>query len=136
MKFSQLEIYQLIYIFSLFCFLNIWRRCCASAYAMLNTEIISTIKYIPIKNYRVLSPNYRGKWWAYVHLIRGAANHPIILRYETCKCVSCACIISEASTKNKYEEKMHIEVSETIFLRLFQQEKWPLRSAYKHSFSL
>ena len=32
----------------------------------------------PIKNYRGLSPNYRGKRWVYVHFIRGAANPPII----------------------------------------------------------
>ena len=29
--------------------------------------------YYPIKNYRGLSPNYRGERWAYVHLMRGAA---------------------------------------------------------------
>ena len=34
--------------------------------------------YYPIKNYRGLSPIYRGKQWAYVHFIRGAANHPVI----------------------------------------------------------
>ena len=38
---------------------------------------IATI-YYPIKNYRGLSPNYRGKRWAYVHFIGGAANYPII----------------------------------------------------------
>ena len=32
----------------------------------------------------------------------------------------CAYIVSEAFTNKNYEEKMHIEVSETIFLRLFQ----------------
>ena len=40
------------------------------------------------------------------------------------------------NARYEYEEKMHIEVSETIFLGLFQWEKCPLRSAYKHSFSL
>ena len=32
----------------------------------------------PIKNYRRLSPNYRGERWAYVHFIGGAANYSII----------------------------------------------------------
>ena len=32
----------------------------------------------PIKNYRGLSPHYREKRWAYVYLIRGAANPSII----------------------------------------------------------
>ena len=32
----------------------------------------------PIKNYRGLSPTYRGKRWAYVHFIGDAANYPII----------------------------------------------------------
>ena len=83
--------------------------------------------YYPIKNYRGLSPNYRGERWAYVHFIGGAANYPIIypepplgLHHEACKCVYLRILISEASTNIKYEEKMHIEVSETIFLRLFQ----------------
>ena len=38
---------------------------------------VSCAKY-PIKNYRGLSPDYRGKRWAYVLFIRGAANPPII----------------------------------------------------------
>ena len=58
------------------------------------------------------------------------------LHHEACKCVYLRILISETFTNKKYEEKMHIEVSETIFLRLFQYEKWPLHSAYKHSFSL
>ena len=42
------------------------------------------------------------------------------LHHEACKCVYVRILISETSTNKKYEEKMHIEVSETIFLRLFQ----------------
>ena len=34
--------------------------------------------FYPIKNYRGLSPNYRGQRWAFVHFIGGAANYPII----------------------------------------------------------
>ena len=37
-----------------------------------------TIGKYPIKNYRRLSPGDRGKRWAYVLFIRGAANYPII----------------------------------------------------------
>ena len=36
------------------------------------------LREYPIKNYRRLSPNYRGKRWAYVLFIRGAANPPVI----------------------------------------------------------
>ena len=39
---------------------------------------IEIVMEYPIKNYRGLSPNYRGEWWAYVHFIGGAANYPII----------------------------------------------------------
>ena len=66
------------------------------------TKIISglfknaTTRLYPIKNYRGLSPNNRGKRWAYVPFIRGAANHPIILHYEACKC-SYLCIYSKWS---------------------------------------
>ena len=81
----------------------------------------------PIKNYRGLSPNYRGQRWAYVHFIGGAANYPIIypyptfgLHHEACKCVYLRILISKSSTYKKYEEKMHIEGSVTIFLKLFQ----------------
>ena len=83
--------------------------------------------YNPIKNYRELSLNYRGERWAYVHFIGGAANYILIypqptfgLHHEACKCVYLRILISEASTNIKYEEKMHIEVSKTIFLRLFR----------------
>ena len=80
----------------------------------------------PIKNYRGLSPNYRGERWAYVHLIRGAANHPIIylsahLQYTPRKLKICFLRIlrSEAPTNKKYEEKRHIEASKTILLSSF-----------------
>ena len=68
-----------------------------------------------------------GERWAYVHLIREAASPPIIylrptfgLHHGACKCVYLRILISEAPTNKKYEEKMHIEVSETIFLKLFR----------------
>ena len=86
--------------------------------------------HFPIKNYRKLSPNYKRERWAYVPLIRGAADSSIIylpptfgLYHEAFKCVYLRILISEAPTKNKYEEKMHIEASKTIFLRLFQWRK-------------
>ena len=51
----------------------------------------------------------------------GAANHSIIVHYETCKyAYTCACLVSEASTNKKYEEKMHIKARKTIFLTLLQ----------------
>ena len=74
--------------------------------------------YYPIKNYGGLSPNYRGKRWAYVNLIRGAANHSIILYYEACKCAY-LCMYSKWSIyEQKYEDKMHIKARKTIFLTL------------------
>ena len=87
---------------------------------------MKSTQFYPIKNYRGLSPNYRGERWAYVHFLGGAANYPIIyplptfgLHHEACKCVYLRILISVTSTNEIYEEKMHIEVSETIFLRLF-----------------
>ena len=69
----------------------------------------------------------QGERWAYVHLIREAANYPIIhlrltfgLHHKACKCAYLCILISEASTNKKHEEKMHIEASKTIFLRLYQ----------------
>ena len=53
---------------------------------LLSYNSIHRMPNYPIKNYRGLSPNYRRKRWAYVHFIRGAANHPIFLHYEACKC--------------------------------------------------
>ena len=49
---------------------------------MLNSQLKNEVNY-SIKNYRGLSPNYRGKRWAYIHHIRGSGsvNHPIILHY-------------------------------------------------------
>ena len=45
---------------------------------LLNTSsMVIRLVHYPIKNYRGLSPHDRGKRWAYVHLIRGATNHPI-----------------------------------------------------------
>ena len=93
-----------------------------SAFALKN---VSTL--YPIKNYRGLSPNNRRKRRAYVHLIRGAANYPIIylrptfgLHHKACKCVYLHILISEAPRNKKYEKKMYIEASKTIFLRSFQ----------------
>ena len=69
-------------------------------------------KVHPIKNYRGLSQNYRGKRWAYVHLIRGAASYPIIylrtnfcLHHEAYKCVYLCILISEAPTNKKFHRK-------------------------------
>ena len=56
----------------------------------------------------------------YVHLIGRSANYPIILHYEECKYTYVCMLINEASTKKKYEVKMHIETRKTIFLRLFE----------------
>ena len=63
----------------------------------------------PIKKYHKLSPNYKGKRWAYVHLIRGATNHPIIytlagfgLHHEVCKCAHLRILKSEAPTNKFY----------------------------------
>ena len=42
--------------------------------------LTNQLTYYPIKNYRGLGPNYRGKRWAYVHFKGGAADHPIIYR--------------------------------------------------------
>ena len=89
--------------------------------------VFSSQQFNPIKNYRGLSPNYREERWAYVHLMRGAANHPIIylrstfgLHHEANKCAYLRILISEAPTNKKYEWKMHIEVSKTDFLNSFQ----------------
>ena len=71
----------------------------------------------PIKNYRGLSPNYRGRRWAHVHLIKGSANHSIILHYKACKWAYLYILISKASTNKKYKKKMHIEARKTIFLK-------------------
>ena len=71
--------------------------------------------YYPIKN-------YRGKRWAHVHLIRGAANHPIIVHYEACKFAYLCILISEASTRKKYKEIMPIEARKTIFFNYFNGE--------------
>ena len=76
---------------------------------MFDRKYIQLMKswHYPIKNYRGLSPNYRGERWAYVHLIREAANLLITylwpafcLHHEACKCVYLRILISEAS-KNK-----------------------------------
>ena len=61
----------------------------------------SVAAYYTMKNYRGLSPNYRGKRWAYVHLIEGSANYPIILHYEECKCAYLYMLINEASMNKK-----------------------------------
>ena len=42
------------------------------------------------------------------------------LHHETCKYVYLRILISEASTNKKYEDKMHIEISKTNFMRSFQ----------------
>ena len=52
------------------------------AYSFIFTRVCYTLRVLihlyPIKNYRGLSPNYRGQRWAYVHFIGGAAIYPII----------------------------------------------------------
>ena len=80
-----------------------------------------------IKNYRELSPPYRGERWAYVYLIGGAAKPSIIclrptfgLHHEACKCAYLCILISETPTNIKYEEKMDVEARKTIFLSIFQ----------------
>ena len=92
---------------------------CLSQSACLRNIDTSYFNSYPIKNYRGISPNYRGKRWAYVHLIRGSANHPINVHYEECKCAYLSILISEASTNKNYEEKMHREARKAIFLKLF-----------------
>ena len=80
--------------------------------------------FYPIKNYQ----GAKSERWAYVHFIGGAANYPIIypaithLRFtpRSLQWAYLRIFISETSTNKKYEEKMHIEVSETIFYRLLQ----------------
>ena len=67
--------------------------------------ILGHFTYYPIKNYRWLSPNYRAKRWAYVHLIRGLANHPFNVHYKACKCAYLCILISEASMHKKCIEK-------------------------------
>ena len=42
------------------------------------------------------------------------------LHHEAWKCVYLRILISAEPTNKKYEEKMHMEASKTIFLRLFQ----------------
>ena len=81
----------------------------------------------PIKNYRGLSPNYRGERWAVCSFHRRCGqlsyNLPITHLWITSRSLQVCflrILISEASTNKKYEDKMHIEASETIFLRLFQ----------------
>ena len=87
-------------------------------------------QYYPIKNYRGLSPNYRGERWAYVDFIGESAKHPVNylrptfgLHHKACMCVYLLILISDEPTNKKYEVKMHIEASKTIFLRLFQWGK-------------
>ena len=53
-----------------------------------------------------------GERWAYVHLIREAANLPIIykrpsigLHHEACKCVYLSILISEVPTKKNMKRK-------------------------------
>ena len=48
-----------------------------------------------------LSPNYRGDRWAYVHLTRESANHPINVHYKACKCTYLYISISETSRNKK-----------------------------------
>ena len=51
---------------------------------MVNALLIVRHNYdYPMKNYRGLSPNYRGKRWAYVHRIKRTANPPIIYLQPT-----------------------------------------------------
>ena len=58
------------------CSLLIDRHC--SKLDGCKTHVMLKVNNYPIKNYRGLSPNYRGQRWAYVHFIGGAANYPII----------------------------------------------------------
>ena len=83
--------------------------------------------HIPNQELSEAKSEFRRERCAYVHLIRGAANHSIIylrhtfgLHHKACMRVCLGILINEAPTNKKYEEKMHIVVSETIFLRLFQ----------------
>ena len=93
-------------------------------FSLLNFSLANRkVENYPIKNYRGQSPNYRRKRWVYVHLIRGAANHPIIVHYEACKGAYLCILISEESTNKEYEEKMHIDARKIIFLKLFQWGK-------------
>ena len=68
--------------------------------------------------------------WAYVHLIREAANLPIIyqrpifgLHHKACKYVFLRILKSEAPTNRKYEDKRHIEASKTFFIEILSIAK-------------
>ena len=85
-----------------------WLTCpcqmCNSAYS-IDTNPHAAL-YYPIKNYRGLSPNYRGERWAYVHLIRGAANHPIIYLSSHLRCTPRSlkvCLLAHFNKWSTYE---------------------------------
>ena len=131
MKYFLLSIFILHkpYTYIIFAFSN---RCISVVYYLLvrlSSLLVRLLSLLPNQELRGLSPNYRGERWAYVHRIRGAANHPIIylrptfgLPHEACNSVYLRILPSEAPTSKKCEEKMHIEASTTIFFRSFREE--------------
>ena len=66
----------------LFCLRKSLRNLCERICQIISYSTIwKVIRLYPIKNYPVLSSNYKGKRWAYAHFIREAATHLILLHY-------------------------------------------------------